>query len=118
MSKLIEQASDEKLKRQQQVLTHLGFYKGKIDGIWGPKTIEAKRNFESAGFAPGIPNGGLPFHSKGPYPKGLFMQSGFLMCAGFNPADYEPKPVQKLNVKVRDAEPTPAVNADDTKQSD
>lgn len=60
------------ISRQQQVLTHLGYYAGKIDGIWGPKCIEAKKAFENSGkFNPGLPNGGLPFADKPPYPKGI-----------------------------------------------
>lgn len=63
------QVSKEQIKRQQEILSVLGFYHGKFDGIWGPKSIEAKKRFEAdARFIPGIPNNGMPFASKGPYP--------------------------------------------------
>ena len=67
--KPVEQFQNAQIVRQQQVLAHLGYYKGRIDGIWGPGTIKAKKEFESMGFAPGVPNGGLPFASRGPYPR-------------------------------------------------
>lgn len=64
------QVSTEQLKRQQEILKALGFYHGKLDGIWGPKSIQAKKKFEGdPKFVPGIPNNGLPFASKGPYPS-------------------------------------------------
>lgn len=60
------------IARQQQILTYLGYYSGKIDGIWGPKCIEAKKQFENLrAFVPGLPNGGLPFADQPPYPKGI-----------------------------------------------
>ena len=68
------QTNPEQLKRQQAVLKHFGFYEGRLDGIWGPKTIEAKKIFEGdTKFKPGLPNNGLPFKDTGPYPKGVTM---------------------------------------------
>ena len=86
--KPVEQFQNAQIVRQQQVLAHLGYYKGRIDGIWGPGTIKAKKEFESMGFAPGVPNGGLPFASRGPYPKGIFMSNGLLDCGGFDASEY------------------------------
>lgn len=60
------------LKRQQEILKVLGFYNGSIDGIWGPKSIEAMRTFESSGsFKPCIPNYGMPLSSRPPFPSGI-----------------------------------------------
>lgn len=64
----------KQLKRQQQLLNALGYYHGKIDGIWGPKSIAAKREFESSrDFVPGIPNNGMPFQERPPYPAGIVL---------------------------------------------
>ena len=49
------QIGTEQLRRQQQILQLKGLYSGALDGIWGPKTIEAMRKWESKGFAPGLP---------------------------------------------------------------
>lgn len=66
------QTNKQQLTQQQLVLKHLGFYYGKIDGIWGPASIEAKRMFEQdKRFKPGYPNGGLPFAEIVDLPKGL-----------------------------------------------
>ena len=86
--KPVEQFQNAQIVRQQQILAHLGYYKGRIDGIWGPGTIKAKKEFEAMGFAPGVPNGGLPFASRGPYPKGIFMSNGLLDCGGFDTSKY------------------------------
>ena len=86
--KPVEQFQNAQIVRQQQVLAHLGYYKGRIDGIWGPGTIKAKKEFEAMGFAPGVPNGGLPFASRGPYPKSIFMSNGLLDCGGFDASEY------------------------------
>lgn len=68
------QVQPEQIKRQQMILQALGFYHGKLDGIWGPMTIEAKKRFEaSPNFRPGIPNNGLPFGDRPPYPAGITM---------------------------------------------
>src|SRR5574343_1863322 len=78
------QTGSEQITRQQEIMQALGFYTGKIDGIWGPKTIEAKKKWELSGkFSPGLPNMGLPLADRGPYPKGVFLDkaSGLLTCA-------------------------------------
>jgi hypothetical protein len=75
------QVKKEQLQRQQEILGVLGFYHGKFDGIWGPKSIEAKKRFEAdARFVPGIPNNGLPFADKPPYPALMTLnhQTGLL----------------------------------------
>lgn len=60
------------IKRQQEILAALGFYHGEIDGIWGPKCIAAKKKFEAdRRFTPGIPNNGMPFGARPPYPAGM-----------------------------------------------
>lgn len=67
------QIEKEQLLRQQEILASLGYYKGELDGIWGPKTIEAKKAYEkSLDFIPGIPNNGMPFSSAAPYPAGIY----------------------------------------------
>lgn len=79
------QTSKAQLKVQQAILNKFGFYSGKIDGIWGPRSIRAKKDFEaSPSFKPGFPNNGMPFPSKGPYPKGITLAagSGMLTCEG------------------------------------
>jgi hypothetical protein len=66
------QLGKKQLQRQQVILAHLGFYKHKCDGIWGPDSIAAKRKFESSpSFIPALPNNGLPFGEKEKYPKGI-----------------------------------------------
>lgn len=77
------QTGNDQLKRQQQILRLKGFYTGAIDGIWSSMTIEAKQKWErSRNFVPAIPNNGLPFASKGPYPSGIRVgKDGMLTCA-------------------------------------
>jgi hypothetical protein len=66
------QKEPEQLKRQQQLLTVLKFYTGKIDGLWGPSSIAAMVKFEaSPSFIPGIPNHGMPLGDTGPFPAGI-----------------------------------------------
>lgn len=66
------QFKPEQLKRQQMIMQALGFYSGKIDGIWSQKSIEAKRAWELSGkFNPAYPNNGLPFGDADPVPKGM-----------------------------------------------
>ena len=78
------QIGTEQLKRQQQILQLKGLYNGQLDGIWGPKTIEAMKKWEAKGFAPGLPQNGMPLANKGPWPKGIRKGSdGLLTCAEF-----------------------------------
>ena len=61
------------MKNQQRLMQAEGFYNGKIDGIWGPKTIAAKVKWERSGrYAPAIPNNGFPLSDRGPLPSGVF----------------------------------------------
>lgn len=81
------QTSKVQIKVQQAILTKYGFYRGKIDGIWGPSTIRAKKDFEAdATFRPGFPNNGMPFSDRGPYPKGITLAPGTttLHCEGID----------------------------------
>lgn len=79
------QRGTEQLKRQQQILTALGYYDGQIDGIWSDRTIEAKQKWENSGrFIPAIPNNGMPFGDVGKYPSGIRREtSGLLTCYEF-----------------------------------
>lgn len=73
--------NEESIKNQQELLKALGYYHGSVDGIWGPKTIQAKKEFESTkNFNPGIPNNGLPFKLDGPFPKGIYLLNNKLSC--------------------------------------
>lgn len=77
------QSGKAQIKRQQLILYVKGFYHGKIDGVWSAKTIEAKKKWEATGkgFTPGLPNNGLPFGDRGPYPRGISIgKDGLLTC--------------------------------------
>jgi hypothetical protein len=77
------QTGSEQLRRQQEIMRAKGFYGGKLDGIWGPATVDSKKKWEMSGtFAPGLPNFGLPLSNKGPYPKGVILDkaTGMLTC--------------------------------------
>lgn len=80
------QSTLPQIVRQQVILKLFSFYKGPIDGIWGPECIEAKKAFENSRekFRPGIPNNGLPFGNERPYPLGIYRNSltGLLECDG------------------------------------
>lgn len=66
------QTTFAQLVRQQIILKGLGFYKGAIDGVWGPETIDAKKRFErDMSYLPGLPNNGLPFPGHKPFPSGM-----------------------------------------------
>lgn len=85
------QIGNEQIKAQQNIMKAKGFYKGAIDGIWGPMTIEAKKKWELSGkYAPGLPNNGLPLGSKGPYPAGVYMKDGLLTCSELEVAKLQP----------------------------
>ena len=98
---MIMQTQPEHLKRQQAILKKHGFYNGKIDGIWGPSSIAAKKAFEaSPDFKPGYPNNGMPFKGTGPYPKGIRVGAkGMLQCEGIEEilADAARSAVDKQN---------------------
>ncbi len=77
------QIGTEQLKAQQAIMAAKNLYNGKIDGIWGPKTIAAKQKWERGGkFAPAIPNNGLPLDDRATLPPGVIrLASGLLTCA-------------------------------------
>lgn len=118
---MIMQTQPEQLKRQQAIMKKFGFYNGKIDGIWGPSSIAAKKAFEaSPDFKPGYPNNGMPFKGTGPYPKGIRIGAkGMLQCEGIEEilADAARKAVDAQNGKVvapeisEDAEVEPEVES-------
>lgn len=77
------QYTKDKLKAQQMVLFHLGFYKGVIDGIWSMTSINAKKAFEAhPSFLPANPNGGLPFGERDRLPKGMTYRQGLVRHEG------------------------------------
>lgn len=66
------QTSKRQLQQLQMIMMALGFYSGRIDGIWSAKSIEAKKNWECSGkFNPAYPNNGLPFADTDPVPAGM-----------------------------------------------
>lgn len=97
------QIKKEQLERQQEILKLLGFYQGKVDGIWGPRSIDAKKKFEASNsFAPGIPKNGMPFADFGPYPANITIDHATNMLQ--HPRLSEQKEEVKVEVKP---EPTP-----------
>ena len=105
---MIMQTQPEQLKRQQAIMKKFGFYNGKIDGIWGPSSIAAKKAFEaSPDFKPGYPNNGMPFKGTGPYPKGIRVGAkGMLQCEGIEEilAEAARKAIDAQNGKVVEQE--------------
>jgi hypothetical protein len=66
------QLKKSQLQRQQVIMSKLGFYRHKCDGIWGPASIEAKKKWESKpDFIPGLPTNGLPFGDRDYVPSGV-----------------------------------------------
>lgn len=56
----------------QIIMTILGYYDGVCDGVWGPKCIAAKREWEyHDDFDPATPSNGLPFTGRDKLPKGM-----------------------------------------------
>lgn len=70
------------LQNQQLIMAHLGFYRGKLDGVWGPQAIQAKKDWESSGkFKPAFPNSGMPLDPRGKLPTGIIRgTAGLLKC--------------------------------------
>lgn len=67
------QTSETELRAQQLVLAFLGFYGGKIDGIWSDATISAMKKFEMDDrFLPAVPTIGMPFKVNCRLPKGMY----------------------------------------------
>lgn len=68
------QTSKEQLLRQQLIMKHLGFYKGKLDGVWSRTSIKAKCEWEfSQLFKPAYPNRGLPLNPLQKMPRGVII---------------------------------------------
>lgn len=65
-------------QKQQLIMTQLGFYDGVCDGVWGPKCVAAKREWEyDDRFEPAVPSNGLPFTGRGKLPRGMnYMHKG------------------------------------------
>ena len=81
------QTGREQLRSQQKVMQLEGFYQGKLDGIWGPKTIAAKVKWERSGrFSPAIPNNGFPLSDRGPFPPGIFRNADGTLSSVKEPA--------------------------------
>ena len=76
------QTGKEHLMAQQQVMAAKNMYNGKIDGIWGPKSIAAMQKWERSGkFAPAIPSNGFPLDDRKPLPPGVSrLSDGSLTC--------------------------------------
>lgn len=61
----------------QVIMTFLGYYDGVCDGVWGPKCIAAKRQWEyEDSFEPAVPSNGDPFTGRDRLPKGLMYARG------------------------------------------
>lgn len=57
---------------QQLVMAHLGLYDGACEGVWGPKSIKAKQEWElTSEYEPAIPTQGLPLSVGCKLPKGM-----------------------------------------------
>ena len=93
------QTGSEQLREQQRIMNAKKFYYGKLDGIWGPKTIAAKQKWEVSGqFSPGIPNNGFPLPDRGPFPKGVKrLQDGRLSCVELEQQDAKQQESKKNN---------------------
>lgn len=119
------QTGSEHLKAQQRIMQAKNFYNGKIDGIWGPKSIAAKQKWERSGkFTPAIPNNGFPLNDRGPLPKGITRKSdGTLTCAEVeNVANAQPvaeKIVVETATESAEVKPTtpPAVQQNQNQQN-
>ena len=111
------QYTKEKLAAQQLVLFHLGYYKGLIEGIWGPDSIEAKRQFESnPSFVPGNPNGGLPFGDRDRLPKGMSYNRGLVVHSGLTDerkAEIETAMRARIAAKNPQAQPAVTLKVED-----
>lgn len=95
------QTGREQLRSQQKIMQLEGFYQGKLDGIWGPKTIAAKLKWERSGrFSPAIPNNGFPLSDRGPFPPGVFRNADGTLASVKEPA---PAPASKNEKPPHDA---------------
>lgn len=103
------QIGTEQLKAQQTIMQNLNYYTGKIDGIWGPKTIAAKVKWERSGkFSPAIPNNGFPLAERASLPPGVTRTAtGLLVHVASMPASAKPEVSEPAQVLPE----TPAATA-------
>jgi len=96
------QLKKTQLQRQQVIMSKLGFYRHRCEGIWGPASIDAKRKWERlSAFVPGLPTNGLPFGERDYVPVGVRFDKPSRMftlvgltedeIAGYLPVAEEPK---------------------------
>lgn len=113
------QIHKDQLARQQMIMRVLNFYGGKIDGIWGPSSIEAKRAWELSGtFSPAYPSNGLPLSEDQPAPRGVRYDR---LTKSFTHSLLTPQVIESLGGELQanaaskplpvavEPEPTPAV---------
>lgn len=96
------QIGSAQLERQQLIMRLKGFYNGKLDGIWGPKSIAAKQKWEAdTSYLPAIPTNGFPLGNRGPYPRGIVREdTGLLTC---------PEVIDHLSKQKKKEEPPQAL---------
>lgn len=90
----------------QVIMTFLGYYDGVCDGVWGPKCIAAKRQWEyDDSFEPAVPTNGDPFTGRDRLPKGLMYARGTglkIVCLRMKPEDAEKILSEKGNLITTD----------------
>lgn len=109
------QIKKEQLQRQQKIMAHLGFYRHKCDGIWGPESISAKKRWEAdPSFIPALPNNGLPFGDRDPLPKGMTHSRTERMFsfAGMDLNAETPEPEKKEEQPAEKKEEQPSINTE------
>jgi len=117
------QTKKEQLTRQQEILKGLGFYTGKIDGIWGPESIKAMKRFEAqpAIFLPGRPNHGMPLSDIPPHPAGFYLRKGLFHHACIDKKEIKSNdtpitPVESVHVTNTKSEESIQVNFESPKK--
>lgn len=101
------QTEPRALLRQQFILKRLGFNPGPLDGVWGPKSIDAKRCFESRinAFRPARQTGGLPFSANDRLPAGFWLEDGLIQAPCIvDHLDEEAKAVERLESALAEKE--------------
>ncbi len=98
------QSHIKQLLQQQCILKGLGFYTGALDGIWGPKSIAAMRQWESTpSFKPAIPNDGMPLSDREPLPTLVTKKriSGSTAMLLHHPSIYEEPIAEETKVSTK-----------------